>query len=339
MNILILGGGGFIGHHLIRSILDRTDWKIHGLDIKTDRLSDVLSHPRLVMKTGDVFTQTEWIESQLHWADVCVPLAATAVPASYIRNPLNTFDLDFMHNLQVVRRCAAIGTRLVFPSSSEVYGMCDDEEFDEYASRLVYGPTHTSRWIYAASKQLLERVIHALATEEGLRYTLFRPFNWTGPGLDNPHNGSPGASRVLPQMLGHLLRRESIVLVDGGAQRRCFTHIDDGIDGLIRILKNPAGVADGQIFNLGHPSNERSIREAAEELVRLVANVPGYEDVPKESQIVERSGRAYYGLGYEDIERRVPAVARARKLLGWTPAIGFDELLESLVRYYVGDPA
>ncbi|MEH6373762.1 bifunctional UDP-4-keto-pentose/UDP-xylose synthase [Streptomyces sp. KLMMK] len=335
MNILILGAGGFIGHHLTRAVLARTDWHVRALDLHTDRLAGMAHHPRLTLRTGDVYAHTDWIERQLHWADVCLPLVATATPASYVRDPLGTFDLDFTHNLDVVRRCAATHTRVVFPSSSEVYGMCEDEEFDEYTSRLVYGPADKSRWIYAASKQLLDRVIHALAEQEGLQYTLFRPFNWTGPGLDDPHSTTPGSSRVLPQMLGHLIRREPVVLVDGGAQRRCFTHVDDGIDALIRILNNPGGVADGQIFNLGNPANEHTVREAAQGLIRHMGEVPGYEDIPATARIVEQDGRDYYGSGYEDVQRRVPAIHRASELLGWTPLIGFDQLLRTTVQHYL----
>ncbi|MEV5239561.1 bifunctional UDP-4-keto-pentose/UDP-xylose synthase [Streptomyces cinnamoneus] len=333
MNILILGAGGFIGHHLTRAVLTRTDWHVRALDLRTDRIAALTDHPRLSMRRGDVLAHAEWIDRQIHWADVCLPLIATATPASYVRDPLGTFDLDFTHNLDVVRRCAAAGTRVVFPSSSEVYGMCEDEEFDEYTSRLTYGPTDKSRWIYAASKQLLDRVIHALAEQQGLRYTLFRPFNWTGPGLDDPHNPAPGSSRLLPQMLGHLIRREPLVLVDGGRQRRCFTHVDDGIDALLRILENPGGVADGRIFNLGNPANQRSVREVAEGLIRHLAEVPGHEDVPATARLLEQSGQDYYGTGYEDVQHRVPAIHQARELLGWTPVIGFEELLKSTVQH------
>src|SRR5262249_37425985 len=155
-----------------------------------------------------------------------------ATPASYVQDPLGVFELDFEQNLRIVRQCAQFGTRIIFPSSSEVYGMCADEEFDEEASTLVYGPVSKSRWIYACAKQLLDRVITALGEQKGLRYTLFRPFNWIGPGLDSIHSPKEGSSRVVTQFLGHLLREEPITLVDGGSQRRCFTHVDDGVDAL-----------------------------------------------------------------------------------------------------------
>lgn len=332
MNILVLGIGGFIGSHLTRAVLTRTDWHVRGIDLHAHRIADLLDHPRLTVRTDDVFTATHWITREIRRADVCLPLAATA---SYVRDPLATFDLDFAHNLDVVRRCAAGGTRVVFPSTSEVYGLCPDAEFDEDTSPLVYGPVGTSRWIYAASKQLLDRVILALAQAEGLRYTLFRPFNWTGPGLDDLRDAAPGAARVVTQFLGQLIRREPITLVDGGTQRRCFTHVDDGVDGLMRILANPGGVADGRIFNLGHPGNDRSIRDLAETMIRVVGAVPGHAEVLTGTRIVHRTGRDYYGPGYQDVPRRVPAIHRARDLLGWTPRIAFEDLIVSTVDHHL----
>ncbi len=336
MNVLILGAGGFIGSHLTRAILDRTGWHVCGLDLHTERLTRFLEHPRLTLRRGDLHAELDWIEHWLTWADVCLPLAATATPATYVRDPLGTFDLDFLGNLEVVRRCARSGTRVVFPSTSEVYGMSSDEEFDEYTSHLVCGPTATSRWIYASSKQLLDRVIHALAEAHGLRFTLFRPFNWVGPGQDDLNSTNPGGTaRLIPQLLGNLVRGESLTLVDGGQQRRCFTYIDDGIDALMQILANPS-VTDGQTFNIGHPGNERSVLQTAQSLIETVAQRPHYRDIRSRVELRHQSGTEYYGHGYQDIARRVPAIHRARTVLGWSPHVDFDELIESTVHHYLG---
>lgn len=94
------------------------------------------------------------------------------------------------------------GKHLVFPSTSEVYGMCTDEQFDPDASPLIYGPINKPRWIYACSKQLMDRVIWGYGMQEGLNFTLFRPFNWIGPGLDSIYTPKEGSSRVVTQFLG-----------------------------------------------------------------------------------------------------------------------------------------
>jgi nucleoside-diphosphate-sugar epimerase len=334
MDILILGVNGFIGSHLTAEILEKTDWTVHGMDLSSDRIGKWEGHKRFRFLEGDIDINHEWIAYHVRKCDVCLPLVAIATPASYVSHPLEVFELDFEHNLRVVRQCAKYKTRVIFPSTSEVYGMCPDEEFDEESSPLVYGPVTKSRWIYACAKQLLDRVILAMGRDRNLQYTLFRPFNWIGPNLDSIHSAKEGSSRVVTQFLGHLLREEPITLVDGGAQRRCFTHIDDGIDALMRILKNDKGCADAGIFNIGNPKNDRSIKELAQTMVRLLGECKGYEKLAKNAKIVEQSADKYYGGQYQDVVRRVPSIKRAGEKLGWAPRIGFDDAVRRTIASY-----
>jgi nucleoside-diphosphate-sugar epimerase len=335
VEILILGVNGFIGSHLTEAILEHTDWRVHGMDLESDRLERWLAHPRFRFLEGDISINHEWVEYHVKRSDVCLPLVAIATPATYVKDPLAVFELDFEQNLRIVRQCQQYQTRVVFPSTSEVYGMCPDEEFDEETSTLVYGPVSKSRWIYACSKQLLDRVIAAAGRDRGLQYTLFRPFNWIGPGLDSIHTPKEGSSRVMTQFLGHLLRGEPITLVDGGRQRRCFTHVGDGIDALMRILRNENGAADGQIFNIGNPAGDRSIRELADTMVRVLASFPGHADVARTARIVEQSAEQYYGKEYQDIVHRVPSIRRANELLGWTPKVEFEDAVRRTIAHYV----
>lgn len=339
MNVLILGANGFIGSHLTRRIIETTDWRVFALDLESDRLEDWADEPRVRFLEGDLAINREWIEYHVRRADVCLPLVAIATPATYVRDPLAVFELDFEQNLRVIRQCQTYGTRVVFPSTSEVYGMCDDAEFDEHTSPLVCGPVTKSRWIYSCAKQLLDRVLFAMGRDHGLRFTLFRPFNWIGPGLDSIHAAKEGSSRVVTQFLGHLLRGEPITLVDGGRQRRCFTHVDDGIDALMGILRNEGGRCDGEVLNIGNPANDRSIRELAEAMIRILGTFPGYQDLAASARVVEQSSEAYYGKEYQDILHRVPRVERARRVLGWTPRVGFDDALLRMIAAYVEAPS
>ena len=116
---------------------------------------------------------------------LCFRLVAVATPATYVQNPLRVFELDFEANLAVIRLCVKYGKRVIFPSTSEVYGMSQDTEFDEEATHFVLGPTQKQRWIYSCSKQLLDRVIYAYGEQDKLPYTLFRPFNWIGAKQDD----------------------------------------------------------------------------------------------------------------------------------------------------------
>jgi len=339
MDVLILGVNGFIGSHLTDAILRRTDWRVHGMDLGSDRVEPWLANKRFRFLEGDISIHREWVEYHVRKSDVCLPLVAIATPAAYVRTPMKVFELDFEENLRIVRLCRKHETRVVFPSTSEVYGMCEDPEFDEEKSPLVCGPVTKSRWIYACAKQLLDRVIVALGRDEGLRYTLFRPFNWIGPRLDSIHEAKEGSSRVVTQFLGHLLRGEPITLVDGGRQRRCFTHVDDGIDALLRILRNDGGAADGRIFNVGNPANDRSIRELAQSMIGVLGEFDGYEMLAERARIVEQTSDAYYGPEYQDIVHRVPSIRRAKEHLGWTPRIGFDEAIRRTIAAYVETPS
>jgi nucleoside-diphosphate-sugar epimerase len=191
---------------------------------------------------------------------------AIATPATYVKEPLKVFELDFEANLPIVRSAHKYGKHLVFPSTSEVYGMSPDAEFDPESSPLVYGPINKPRWIYACAKQLMDRVIWGYGME-GLRFTLFRPFNWIGPGLDSIYTSKEGSSRVVTQFLGHIARGEPINLVDGGSQKRAFTYIDDGIDALSLIIENKNDIANGKIYNIGNPLNNHSVKELANMIV------------------------------------------------------------------------
>jgi nucleoside-diphosphate-sugar epimerase len=238
-----------------------------------------------------------------------------------------------------VRHCLRYGKRIVFPSTSEVYGMCEDEFFDPESSNLVYGPINNPRWIYACSKQLMDRVIHAYGQQEGLRYTLFRPFNWVGTGLDSLHVPKEGSSRVITQFLGHIVRGEPIRLVDGGLQQRSFTHVDDGISALVRIIADKDGIADGKIYNIGNPANNLSIRALADMMLTLARRVPAYREAAEAVELVDVASADYYGRGYQDMQHRVPDIRNTMAELGWQPQIGMRQALVELLDYYRDEAA
>jgi nucleoside-diphosphate-sugar epimerase len=200
-NVLILGVNGFIGHHLSKYILANTDWHIYGMDLQSERVGTLLGNSKFHFVEGDITINKEWVEYQVRKCDVILPLVAIATPATYVREPLRVFELDFEANLPIIRHCVKYKKRVVFPSTSEVYGACRDKEFDPETSELVLGPIHKQRWIYSCVKQLLDRIIWAYG-EQGLQFTLFRPFNWIGSGLDSMDDPKEGSSRVLTQFLG-----------------------------------------------------------------------------------------------------------------------------------------
>jgi nucleoside-diphosphate-sugar epimerase len=332
--VLILGVNGFIGHHLTQRILATTDWEVFGMDMSSTRLDQLVDHPRMHFFEGDITINKEWIEYNVRKCDVILPLVASATPATYVREPLRVFELDFEANLPIVRAAVKYKKHLVFPSTSEVYGMCPDAEFDPETSPLVYGPINKPRWIYACSKQLMDRVIAAYGMEQGLNYTLFRPFNWIGPGLDSIFESKEGSSRVVTQFLGQIVRGEPIELVDGGSQKRAFADIADGISALMIILANPGGVASGRIYNIGNPANHCSVRELAEMMLAMAADYPEYAGPASRSRIVETSSAAFYGKGYQDVQDRRPTIAATTAELGWRPTVTMEESLRRIFEAY-----
>jgi nucleoside-diphosphate-sugar epimerase len=336
--VLILGVNGFIGHHLSKRILETTDWEVYGMDMNSERITDLLGNPRMHFFEGDITINKEWVEYHVKKCDVILPLVAIATPSTYVKEPLRVFELDFEANLPIVRSAAKYKKHLIFPSTSEVYGMSRDAEFDPENSELVYGPINKPRWIYACAKQLMDRVIWGYGME-GLNFTLFRPFNWIGAGLDSIHTPKEGSSRVLTQFLGHIVRGEPIQLVDGGQQKRSFTYVDDGIDALMRIIENKDGRATGKIFNVGNPTNNYSIRELAGMMLDLAAEYPEYRDTAKRVKIVETSSGAYYGAGYQDVQNRVPKIENTKHDLDWAPGVTMADALRHIFDAYRGQVA
>ena len=337
--ILILGVNGFIGHHLSQRILRSTDWEIHGMDMQSDRVEDLLPDKRFHFFEGDITINKEWIEYHIKKCDTVLPLVAIATPATYVKEPLRVFELDFEANLPIVRACVRYRKRIIFPSTSEVYGMSRDAEFDPEKSELVLGPINKPRWIYACAKQLMDRVIHAYGMQEGLDYTLFRPFNWIGAGLDSINTAKEGSSRVITQFLGHIVRGEAIKLVDGGTQKRAFTYIDDGIDALLKIIENKDGIASGKIYNIGNPLNNYSVREVARMMVDLALGYPEYHETAKDVRLVETTAQSYYGEGYQDVQNRVPRIDNTCADLDWKPVVAMDEALMRIFDAYRGQVA
>jgi len=203
----------------------------------------------------------------------------------------------------------------------------------------VLGPINKPRWIYACAKQLMDRVIHAYGQQDGLDYTLFRPFNWIGAGLDSINTPKEGSSRVITQFLGHIVRGEPIKLVDGGTQKRAFTYIDDGIAALLRIIENPGGIASGRIYNIGNPANNFSVRELAQMMLDLARTYPEYRDTAERVELVETTADTYYGKGYQDVQNRVPRIDDTCADLDWAPKVAMDEALRRIFDAYRGDVA
>ncbi|EKE01368.1 MAG: hypothetical protein ACD_21C00150G0004 [uncultured bacterium] len=333
--VLILGINGFIGNQLTKKILADTDWEVYGMDLAANKLEHSLDNPRLHFTKGDITTNQEWITDHIKKCDVILPLVAIATPATYVTDPLRVFELDFEANLPTVRQCVQFKKHLVFPSTSEVYGMSPDAEFDEETSPLMQGPINKERWIYSCSKQLMDRIIYAYGNHSDLKFTLFRPFNWIGPTQDDIHNLPKGGVRLITQLISNIFYGKDFQLVDGGEQKRSFTYIDDAIEALVKVIDNKDRCVEGKIINIGNPKNNASIREVAEKILELAKKYPKYQAQVEKIKIVNTQSNTYYGSGYQDVQNRVPSIKRAREILGWEPKTDLEAALEKTMDYYL----
>ena len=335
--VLILGVNGFIGNFLVERLLKEGRYEVHGMDLNDNSIARLESEPDFYFHEGDISIHSEWIEYHVKKCDVVIPLVAIATPIEYTRNPLRVFELDLEENLRIVRYCAKYGTRIIFPSTSEVYGMSTDPEFNENTSNLILGPINKQRWIYSCSKQLMDRVIWAYGKKEGLPFTLFRPFNWIGPRLDSLDSARIGSSRAITQLILNLVEGTPIQLIDGGEQKRCFTDVSEGVECLFRIIEDKDNNCNGQIFNIGNPENEASIRKMAELLVEKFDAHPLRDRFPPFAGMAVTESKRYYGDGYQDVQHRKPSIENARKLLNWDPKIMLDVSIDETLDYFLQD--
>jgi nucleoside-diphosphate-sugar epimerase len=348
MKILMLGAAGFIGSHLTARLL-KEGYTLVGVDVKDDKISEFLKHEQMTFIEQDIRRQDWNLDELVKDADLVIDLIAYANPGLYVQMPLEVFQLNFMDNLRIAQSCVRHDKRLIQFSSCEVYGktissfangnLKDPEDpelatFSEDTSEFILGPVNKHRWIYASAKQLLERVLHAYGLENGFKYSIIRPFNFIGPKIDYLLDETDGIPRVFSYFMDALINGTQMQLVDGGNHRRCYTYIDYAIECIYRIVENPKGCCDQQIFNIGSPRNEVSIRQLAELMLKIYSEK--FRD-PRVSlpEIVSVPSVEFYGEGYEDSDRRIPDISKARRLLGWEPKYDLIKTLESTMFYYV----
>ncbi|WP_290913981.1 NAD-dependent epimerase/dehydratase family protein [Fibrobacter sp.] len=370
--VAIVGCGGFIGSHLLDAVLERTRWRVFGVDLDFYRLQHRLNHERCEFLCADLADPA--VVERIAQFPLVVNLAAICTPSRYMGEACEVIRSNYDHPAALAEACAKSGAWLVHFSTSEIYGKtaADSGELVEDSTPAVFGPVTASRWSYATAKLLAERYIAGLP---GLRWTVVRPFNFVGPYMDfMPGVDGEGIPRVLANFSTALLRGEPLKLVNGGKAKRCFTSVHDAIDFLFALFdaglgcalsfgvgdspdagcktaagaghsgRNAAGVLKvgaapnagvfSQAFNVGNPENEVSIAELAQKMRTIFAKVRGV-DVSSLPEPQSVSGEEYYGAGYDDSMRRMPSVAKAERLLGFRARIPLDTALEESLSWFV----
>ncbi|KAI4334254.1 hypothetical protein L6164_018965 [Bauhinia variegata] len=350
ITICLIGGAGFIGSHLCEKLMAESTHKAIVIDVSSEKINHLLEKSstwigRIEFHQMNIKNDSR-LETLIKASDLTINLAAICTPADYNTRPLDTIYSNFIDALPVIKYCTENKKRLIHFSTCEVYGKTigsffpEDHRKDpkyfllkEDVTPCIFGPVEKQRWSYACAKQMTDRLIYAESAENGLNYTIVRPYNWIGPrmdfipGVDGPSDGVP---RVLACFSNNLLRGEPLKLVDGGKSLRTFCYIKDAIEAVMLMIDNPDR-ANGYIFNVGSPDNELSVKQLAELMMEVYAKVSG---VPASSlTTLDVSSEDFYGKGYDDSDKRVPDLTIITKQLGWKPKTPLHELLETTLTY------
>jgi UDP-glucose 4-epimerase len=316
MKVLITGGGGFIGSHLAEGHLDRGDevWSVDtGMNLKVRHL---LPDKKFHYVKASVLDEAA-MEAFVLRADLVYHHAAVVGVEHYVDDPFNVLNVNILGTLNLLRLAHRHGKRLVFASTSEVYGRNPKVPWKEEDDRVL-GATTMDRWCYSTSKAAGEHYAWAFL-RMGLDVSVVRYFNIIGPRLDKIDVG-----RVITIFMGQILRNEPLTIIGDGKQTRCFTYIDDAIRGTMAAgLKKQA---IGGVFNIGD-DRETTILELAETMNKICGRDP-----KKNLKFVKQE--QIYGSRYEDIPRRVPDITKMKKILGVTPKISLDAALRATVDWF-----
>jgi len=320
-NILITGGAGFIGSALIKRLLDQK-YKVTVIDdFSTGRKENIegfLSNKNFCLITGSITDETI-VGRAVEGCDLIYHLAATVGVKRVVENPLETVIYDTIGTSIVLKYASAKGVKVILTSTSEVYGKSQKVPFKE-DDDVVIGTPEVSRWSYACSKLLDEFLAVGYFHERGLPVVIIRFFNVVGPGQVG-HYGM-----VIPRFFKNALKNQPIHIYGDGEQIRCFTYIDDAIDIVLKLAESEKAV--GEVINLGS-NNQISIKELAHAIKRITKS---------SSRIVFEPYHKYYGSRFQDIKKRVPDLAKLKRIAGFAPQTTFPEILEKMKRYFKDNP-
>lgn len=308
MNVLITGGAGFVGSHLCTAFCDRGD-SVTCLDLSSRKKVEHLMGRENFRYVHDSVLNGPMVDALVARADLIYHLAAVVGVEHYVADPYNVLNVNVNGVQEVLQAAYRHEKKVVFSSTSEVYGRNPKVPWSEDDDRVL-GSTAIDRWCYSTSKAVGEHFCHAFR-QMGLQVVITRYFNAYGPRLDALDHG-----RVITIFLGQILSGKPVTVVGDGSQTRCFTYIDDCIRATMAAGLNDNAV--GGTFNIGN-DRETTVKELAETMVRVSGRDIPIEYVPQEE---------VYGKSYEDIQRRVPDVTRMREILGVAPSTTLEEGLK-----------
>ncbi|HKG23967.1 MAG TPA: GDP-mannose 4,6-dehydratase [Blastocatellia bacterium] len=319
MKILITGGAGFIGSHLAERYLERGDEVCILDDLSTgsmENIRHIKNHPKFTYHIASLM-QYSLAAELIDVCDIVFHLAAAVGVRLIVESPVRTIETNVRGTEIVLGLAAKKRKRVLITSTSEVYGKRTSVPFRE-DDDLVMGATSKGRWSYACSKAIDEFLAIAYWKEKGVPTVIARLFNTVGPRQTGRYG------MVIPNFVRQAIAGEDLTVFGDGSQSRCFTHVSDAVGALIGIAEHPEAV--GEVYNIGS-DREVTIFDLAERIKHLTGSDSRTVFVPYDEA---------YEEGFEDMMRRVPDLSKIRRLTGYEPKVGFDEVLESVIEYHRG---
>jgi UDP-glucose 4-epimerase len=316
MDYLITGGAGFIGSHLADLLVARGDTVVALDDVSTgsiDNVRHLLEHPSFSLRQGTVLNHP--LVAQLAGrADVVVHLAAAVGVKLIVERPLESLITN-IRGTEIVLDAAAMGEcRVLVASTSEIYGKNAWGPLTENADRILGSP-FVARWSYSEAKAVDEILAHAYWRERGTEAVVVRLFNCVGPR----QSGAYGM--VAPTLVRQALRGEELTVFGTGEQLRCFCHVSDTVDAIVRLLDHPD--SPGEPFNIG-AAHEISINDLASMVIERTGSGSSVVHIPYE---------VAYEEGFEDMERRVPDTTKLEALTDWRPTRSLEQTIDDVIEY------
>ncbi|MGI8557229.1 MAG: NAD-dependent epimerase/dehydratase family protein [Solirubrobacteraceae bacterium] len=316
MRYLVTGGAGFIGSHLTDALIRRGDEVVILDDFSTGSRENIV---HFVGENGVNVVEGSILDSDLvdelvRSVDVCMHLASAVGVQLVVAQPLATLQCNIRGNDIVISATARHERRLLFTSTSEVYGKQSPGALSEDCDSILGSPLK-SRWSYAIAKSYGEALVSSHHRERDFRGTVVRLFNTVGPRQTGRYG------MVVPRLVRQALAGEDLTVYGDGQQSRCFTHVADSVAGILDVCDSEN--SDGRVFNIGNP-----VEITIAELARRVIDRTG-----SRSRIVFVPYDVAYGDGFEELGRRKPDIAAIGELSGWTPQRSADEAIDQVIEF------
>ena len=316
MRYLITGGAGFIGSHLADALVARGESVVIVDDFSSGRrenLEPLLARDAIDLHEGSV-TDAWLIDELMSGCDCCLHLASVVGVKLVVANPLETVRRIVQGTDAVMAAAAYHRKRVLFASTSEIYGKSSAGALDEDSDRVL-GSAFKSRWSYAIAKTYGEALAHGYHRERGTETVVVRLFNTIGPRQRDTYG------MVVPRFARQAIAGTDVTVYGDGRQTRCFLHVNDAVDAILRIAEHPD--AAGRAFNVGNPT-ELTILELAARVITRAASSSKIALIPYEEA---------YEDGFEELGRRRPDTRQLRELTGWRPRHTLDQALDDVIAF------